>query len=91
MPSYKNFRNKDRRNAEGQSVFTKNKITTNVTNFPEKRMNNLIDWCTLYRRNVDLFVLHYFGIKLHPYQIIWIYWMNLCDSFVAICSRAVGK
>jgi hypothetical protein len=91
MPSYKNFRNKTKRNAEGEDQFKLAKQSDSGSNISEKRRNNLIDWCTFYRRNIHLFVLHYLGIKLFPYQIIWIYWMNICDSFVAICSRADGK
>jgi hypothetical protein len=91
MPSYKNFRNKTKRNAEGKDQFKLARQSNSGSNIDEKRRNNLIDWCTFYRRNIHLFVLHYLGIKLFPYQIIWIYWMNICDSFVAICSRADGK
>ena len=33
---------------------------------------NIIDWCTFYRRNIHRFIEHYFGIKLHFYQKILI-------------------
>ena len=42
----------------------------------EKQEENLIDWCTFYRRNIHRFVEHYFGIQLHLYQKIMIYLMN---------------
>lgn len=57
----------------------------------EKQEENLIDWCTFYRRNIHRFVEHYFGIKLHLYQKIMLYLMNLCPLVVLLCSRAVGK
>ena len=56
-----------------------------------KRRNNIIAWTTYYRRNIHRFVEHYFGIKLYPYQVLWIYAMSQSDSFVSICSRAAGK
>lgn len=57
----------------------------------EKQEENLIDWCTFYRRNIHRFVEHYFGIQLHLYQKIMIYLMNTCPLVVLLCSRAVGK
>ena len=91
MPSFKNFKNNFRRNADGEDLF-KAPNKGNIENrFSDERRNKIIDWCTFYRRNVHLFVSHYFGIKLYPYQILWIYWMSLSDTFVSICSRAVGK
>jgi len=51
----------------------------------------IIDWCTFYRRNIPRFIEHYFQIILHPYQRLWIYYMSICDSFVAIASRASSK
>lgn len=57
----------------------------------EEWEDNIIDWCTFYRRNIHRFIEHYFQIKLHLYQIIWIYFMSISDSFVAIASRASAK
>ncbi|GIU69828.1 MAG: hypothetical protein KatS3mg002_1064 [Candidatus Woesearchaeota archaeon] len=57
----------------------------------EEKRNRLIDWVTFYRRNIHRFIEHYFQIKLYPYQVFWIYYMNIMDTFVAIASRAVGK
>ena len=90
MPSYKNFRNSYRRRTEQDDVF-KNPRNTRSSTISEEKRNNLIDWVTFYRRNVHRFIEHYLGIKLHPYQIIWVYMMSISDSFAAICSRAVGK
>ena len=56
-----------------------------------ERRDRIIRWITFYRRNVHRFVEHYFGIKLYAYQVPWLYAMSLADSYVAICSRAVGK
>ena len=63
------------------------KSETHEQEFREK----IIDWTTFYRRNIHRFVEHYLGIKLHIYQKIMIYLMNLCPLIVFICSRAVAK
>lgn len=52
---------------------------------------NIIDWCTFYRRNIHRFIEHYLGIELHLYQIIMIYLMNLAPVVVLICARAIAK
>jgi len=52
---------------------------------------NIIEWTTFYRRNIHRFIQHYFGIELFWYQIIWIYFMSICDVFVTIASRASAK
>lgn len=57
----------------------------------EAWLKRKIDWITFYRRNIHRFIEHYFNVKLHPYQIIWIYFMSKCDYFVTIASRASAK
>lgn len=91
MPSYNNFRNDFRRRNEGKNVFLQTKEIIKEKEISEERRKQLIDWITFYRRNIQLFVSHYFGIKLYPYQKLWLYEMGVKDSYVAICSRAVGK
>ena len=53
--------------------------------------NRKKDWISFYRRNIHRFVQHYFKINLFPYQILWIYFMHLCDYFISIASRASAK
>jgi len=50
-----------------------------------------IDWITFYRRNIHIFIQHYFKINLYPYQILWIYSMHKSDYFITIASRASAK
>lgn len=54
-------------------------------------MIRMLDWNTFYRRNIHRFIEHYFGIKLYLYQIIWIYFMSICNYFITIASRASAK
>ncbi len=91
MATHKNFKNDLLRSNETDNAFQNLAPKYSENKFSDERRNRIIEWCTFYRRNIHLFVKHYFKINLHPYQIIMIYWMSLCDSYIAICSRAVGK
>jgi hypothetical protein len=91
LPSYKNFKNSYRRRTEENDIFKNPKQMVHSEDVDESRKNRLKEWITFYRRNVHRFVEHYFGIILYPYQILWLYEMSVCDSYVSICSRAVGK
>jgi len=91
MSSYKNFKNQKRRDAEGQDIFKRPKSMIKELDMSRAKREKLIDWITFYRRNMHRFIEHYFGIKLHPYQVLLVYLMSVSDSFVAICSRATGK
>jgi len=91
MPTYNNYQNKYKKNQKSKNQFKQPKKMTLRHEVEGKKKDNLITWITFYRKNVHRFVEHYFKIKLHPYQIIWMYSMGVKDSFVAIASRAVGK
>ena len=70
------------------------KRSMNITKNEEidkKFEDKLIDWCTFYRRNIHRFAEHYLGIRLHFYQKIMLYLMNLCPQVVILCSRAMGN
>jgi reverse gyrase len=72
-------------------MFQRPKEMVGVSDMVRNKRERIIEWNTFYRRNMHRFVEHYFGIKLYPYQILWLYEMSIKDSYVAICSRAVGK
>jgi hypothetical protein len=94
MTAITNFRNKreiNKSKSRQNNLFLAPKKMTRAEDIIGSRRDRLIDWITFYRRNMHRFVQHYLGIKLHPYQIIWIYMMSISDSFVAICSRAAAK
>ena len=91
MSSYKNFQNQRTKDNKSESIFIKSKSMKKEVEITEERRQKIINWTTFYRRNIHLFIEHYFGIHLHPYQILLVYMMNKSDSSVAICSRAVGK
>lgn len=48
-------------------------------------------WCTFYRRNINLYASERLKIKLKPFQHIMLYLMGKSDVFFAICSRGLSK
>ena len=52
---------------------------------------NVIEWCTFYRRNLDIFNEDYLGIKINATQKIMINTMSDNDISDIICSRGGAK
>lgn len=90
MSSIPNYQGDYFRNARSSNPSIQPKLMTKKTR-EETWEDNIIDWATFYRRNIHRFIEHYFQVKLHLYQIIWIYFMSVCDTFVATASRASAK
>ena len=91
MPRHKNFQNDFNKNAGSNNQFKAPDSGVQEVERTQEWENNLIDWITFYRRNIHRFIQHYFGVQLHLYQIIWIYFMSISDSFVTVASRASAK
>jgi hypothetical protein len=56
-----------------------------------QKEQNLINWTSFYRRNVNLYASQRLGIKLYPFQHIMLYLMGTSQQFMAICSRGLSK
>lgn len=80
-----------RKDSKMMNPFRKRKDMVLSKDIESQRRDNIIMWNTFFRRNPHRFVEMYMGIKLFPYQIIWLYLMSISDVFVAICSRASAK
>lgn len=91
MPSYKNFKNEKLNNLNNQDPNKRPKSMLKESELSQKKRDNLISWITFYRRNIHRFVQHYLGIELHDYQIFWLYWMSVTNSFTSIAARASAK
>lgn len=72
-----------------KTVYKKFPQTSWLSN--KRNFERIIDWVTFYRRNIPVFVEHYLGLKLHWYQIIWLYLLNAYISVVIIAGRASAK
>lgn len=55
------------------------------------RIDNAKEWITLYRRNWHIFAERVLGIKLKPFQQVFLYQMGNSDQFYSLCSRGSGK
>lgn len=91
MGTYTNFKDDYANHIKSNNMFEARKNMAKKESRDEIWRKNLIDWITFYRRNIHRFIEHYFGVTLHLYQIVWIYFMSICDTFVTIASRASAK
>ena len=91
MANRTNFKERRNNNQKKNDLSKKPMNIINKEELDDEFEDRIIDYCTFYRRNIHRFIEHYFDIKLHFYQIIIIYLMNLCPLVVLICARAVSK
>lgn len=89
--SYNKYENDFKKYAGHSNQFKAPKSMIKEKDRTEQWRENLIDWITFYRRNVHRYIQHYFCVELYWYQIIWIYFMSISESFVTIASRASAK
>ena len=57
----------------------------------DERRERYKRWITFFRRNPHRFIEFYFGIKLHPYQILMIYALQKSNLAYIVASRAAAK
>lgn len=91
MPSHVNYKNSYSKKASSKDPFSKPKSMITEKEISEERRNKIILWNSFFRRNIHRFCEMYLGIKLFPFQQLWMYLLGRSDSFVGICSRAAGK
>lgn len=89
--SYAHYENNFRKYAGSTNRFMAPKSMTKDKTIEGEWQDILIDWITFYRRNLHRFIQHYFQVELYWYQVIWIYFMSICENFVTIGSRASAK
>jgi len=91
MCSYAKYQNNFVKYAGHVDQFRAPKVMTKDKERNDDWKDKIIDWGTFYRRNIHRFIQHYFQVELYWYQVIWIYFMSICENFVAIASRSVAK
>ena len=89
--SYNNYENSFKKYSGHANQFKAPKSMIKEKDRNQQWQENIIDWTTFYRRNVHRFISHYFMVQLFWYQVIWIYFMSICENFVTIASRASAK
>lgn len=85
------YATKERTHSRSMNQFLQPKNMVKHEDLSKERKDRLISWITFYRLNIHRFIQHYFGIKLFPYQILWIWAMGVKDSFFTVASRSVAK
>lgn len=89
--SYAHYENNFRKYAGSTNRFMAPKSMIKDKTIEGEWQDILIDWITFYRRNLHRFIQHYFQVELYWYQVIWIYFMSICENFITIGSRASAK
>jgi hypothetical protein len=79
------------RRSRSQNQFLRPKTMVKEKELSLEKKKRLINWITFYRLNTHRFIQHYFGVKLYPFQILWVWAMGVKDSFFTVASRSVGK
>ena len=75
-------------------AFKENHLRTAQTqnnNVTVDKEENIIEWCTLFRRNWHIFADMILMIKLKPFQTFMLWLMGISNTFFAICSRGLSK
>ena len=88
----KNYQsNKYVKNKKSKNSFERKKEMSLSETIEGERLSNLKDWITFYRKNPQIFVQHYMGLKLYPYQELFLFIIGRSSTFLALASRASAK
>ncbi len=76
------YRNDDIKANLSQDLFVKPKDMVRSKKIEGERKEKMKRWITFFRRNPHRFIQEYFGIKLHPFQIliIWVIYLLVGES-----------
>jgi len=80
-----------KKNAESHDEFKKPKSMVRQKVLEGERKEKLIRWITFMRRNPVRLIEFYFGIHLHPYQILMIWVLQRSNLAYIVASRASAK
>lgn len=56
-----------------------------------KKKNNIKNWVSFYRLNMEIFIEHYLGLRLFTFQKVLIHLMDKYPFFMFIATRGIGK
>lgn len=85
------YQNQYRKDSKTQDVFRKRREMVLEKDISDHNREQLKLWVSFWRRNIHRFIIDVMGVDLFPYQIIWVYLMQVSPLFVAICSRTASK
>jgi len=85
------YKNKNLKDLSSQDPFVRPKNMVRSKLIEGERKERLKRWITFFRRNPHRFIETYFGIKLHPYQILMIWVLQRSNLAYIVASRAAAK
>lgn len=85
------YQNDYRKDSKTKDVFRKRKDMVLEKDISEANKEKLKLWVSFWRLNIHRFIIDAMGVNLFPFQIIWIYLMQISPLFVAVCSRTASK
>jgi len=85
------FKDDFSKRVQSQDIFKKPQSMVKHQDIEEAKKEKYKLWITFYRRNPHRFVEDYFGIKLFPYQVLWIWILQRSNLAYIVASRASAK
>jgi len=85
------FKTKAIKDLSSQDMFVRPKSMIRSEDISDARKAQYKKWITFYRRNPHRFIEMYFGIKLHPFQILMIWILQRSNLAYIVASRAASK
>jgi len=87
----KAFKNQQTRNLSSQDSFVRPKKMVRSETLEGERKERMKRWITFFRRNPNYLIRDYFGIVLHPYQILMIWVLQKSTLAYIVAARAAAK
>jgi len=89
--SKKGFEQNYSKYADSKNVFMRPKDTTRHDTLDGERKERFKRWITFFRRNPFKFCEFYFGIRLHPYQVLWLWVLQRSNLAYIVAARSTAK
>ena len=85
------YRNSEIKDNFSQNPFIKPKSMVKQKTLEGERKERMKRWITFFRRNPHRFIMDYFGIYLHPFQVLMIWVLQRSNLAYIVASRAASK
>jgi hypothetical protein len=89
--SVRPYQNDFRKNAKTDDIFKKPKDMVKHDILEGERKERMKQWIHFFRQNPHRLITEYFGIHLHPYQILIIWVLQKSNLGYIVASRAAAK
>ena len=85
------YKNQATKNLESKNSFIRPKTMVRSTVIEGERKERMKRWVTFFRRNPNYLIRDYFGIYLHPFQIMMIWSLQRSTLAYIVAARAASK